>query len=171
MFRYRAPECILTDGYYTYKMDMWSVGCVFFEVMRYEHASMTQPVPPESQPPCLYSLYPLFPGANELDQIAKIHDIMGTPSPAVFAKIRKYVLTRFHVIQVHKVIEGSGGVDSRPPRSTTFPPNLELAWPSYYRTRPLTVLTCSQVSSNMILSSDCQPDRHSSIPTSKNSGT
>ncbi len=29
---YRAPECLLTDGYYTHKMDMWGVGCVFFEV-------------------------------------------------------------------------------------------------------------------------------------------
>ncbi|XP_068959837.1 MAPK/MAK/MRK overlapping kinase isoform X6 [Petaurus breviceps papuanus] len=31
---YRAPECLLTDGYYTYKMDMWSAGCVFYEIMR-----------------------------------------------------------------------------------------------------------------------------------------
>nr|XP_020826852.1 MAPK/MAK/MRK overlapping kinase isoform X3 [Phascolarctos cinereus] len=31
---YRAPECLLTDGYYSYKMDMWSAGCVFYEVMR-----------------------------------------------------------------------------------------------------------------------------------------
>jgi serine/threonine protein kinase len=38
---YRAPECLLTDGYYTYKMDMWGVGCVFFEIV---------------------SLFPLFPG-------------------------------------------------------------------------------------------------------------
>lgn len=65
---YRAPECLLTDGYYTYKMDIWSVGCVFFEIM---------------------ALYPIFPGANELDQIAKIHDILGTPNPALLAKIRK----------------------------------------------------------------------------------
>lgn len=39
--RYRAPECLLTDGYYNYKMDMWGVGCVMFEVV---------------------ALYPLFPG-------------------------------------------------------------------------------------------------------------
>lgn len=45
---YRAPECLLTDGFYNYKMDMWGVGCVFFEVL---------------------SLYPLFPGTNELDQV------------------------------------------------------------------------------------------------------
>ena len=32
--RYRAPECLLTDGWYTYKMDIWSVGCVFAEILR-----------------------------------------------------------------------------------------------------------------------------------------
>lgn len=32
---YRAPECLLTDGYYSLKMDIWSAGCVFFEIMRY----------------------------------------------------------------------------------------------------------------------------------------
>ncbi|XP_052275642.1 MAPK/MAK/MRK overlapping kinase-like isoform X5 [Dreissena polymorpha] len=65
---YRAPECLLTDGYYTYKMDMWSVGCVFFEII---------------------SLHPLFPGSNEVDQIAKIHDIMGTPEPNILNKLKK----------------------------------------------------------------------------------
>lgn len=32
---YRAPECLLTDGYYSYKIDMWSAGCVFYEITRY----------------------------------------------------------------------------------------------------------------------------------------
>ena len=47
---YRAPECLLTDGYYNYKMDIWGVGAVFFEIV---------------------SLFPLFPGTNELDTITK----------------------------------------------------------------------------------------------------
>lgn len=64
---YRAPECLLTDGYYSYKMDMWGVGCVFFEIV---------------------SLYPLFPGKDELDQIHKIHNVLGTPSPEVLAKFK-----------------------------------------------------------------------------------
>ena len=64
---YRAPECLLTDGFYNYKMDMWGVGCVFFEVL---------------------SLYPLFPGTNELDQVTKIHQILGTPSPEVRSRTR-----------------------------------------------------------------------------------
>mmetsp|Transcript_17890 Transcript_17890/g.46818 ORF Transcript_17890/g.46818 Transcript_17890/m.46818 type:complete len:441 (+) Transcript_17890:282-1604(+) len=65
---YRAPECLLTDGYYNYKMDMWGVGCVFFEIV---------------------SLFPLFPGTNELDQIQKIHSILGTPPPELLAKMKK----------------------------------------------------------------------------------
>ncbi|CAB3983534.1 MAPK MAK MRK overlapping kinase-like [Paramuricea clavata] len=63
---YRAPECLLTDGYYSYKMDIWSLGCVFFEVL---------------------SLHPLFPGSNEVDQIAKIHDVLGTPAQSVLQKL------------------------------------------------------------------------------------
>ncbi|RNF11090.1 putative protein kinase [Trypanosoma conorhini] len=65
---YRAPECLLTDGYYTYKMDLWSAGCVFFEIM---------------------ALFPLFPGNNELDQIHRIHNVIGTPPPEVLNKLKR----------------------------------------------------------------------------------
>ncbi|ETV99858.1 CMGC/RCK protein kinase, variant [Aphanomyces invadans] len=65
---YRAPECLLTDGYYGPEMDLWGVGCVFFEIT---------------------SLYPLFPGSNELDQINRIHKILGTPSPDVLDIFRR----------------------------------------------------------------------------------
>ncbi|XP_066915513.1 MAPK/MAK/MRK overlapping kinase-like [Clytia hemisphaerica] len=65
---YRAPECLLTDGWYTYKMDLWSIGCVFAEIA---------------------SLKPLFPGSNELDQITKIHHVIGTPTPELLNKFKK----------------------------------------------------------------------------------
>uniref|UniRef100_A0A673C2X8 MOK protein kinase n=1 Tax=Sphaeramia orbicularis TaxID=375764 RepID=A0A673C2X8_9TELE len=65
---YRAPECLLTDGYYSLKMDIWSAGCVFFEIM---------------------SLNPLFPGSNELDQVAKIHDVLGTTDQSLLQKFKQ----------------------------------------------------------------------------------
>ncbi|KAM4723675.1 MAPK/MAK/MRK overlapping kinase isoform 2-T2 [Anableps anableps] len=65
---YRAPECLLTDGYYSLKMDVWSAGCVFFEIM---------------------SLNPLFPGTNELDQVAKIHNVLGTPDQSLLQKFKQ----------------------------------------------------------------------------------
>eukprot|EP00630_Chrysocystis_fragilis_P001815 CAMPEP_0197387142 /NCGR_PEP_ID=MMETSP1165-20131217/348_1 /TAXON_ID=284809 /ORGANISM="Chrysocystis fragilis, Strain CCMP3189" /LENGTH=432 /DNA_ID=CAMNT_0042912449 /DNA_START=192 /DNA_END=1490 /DNA_ORIENTATION=+ len=64
---YRAPECLLTDGYYGPEMDLWGAGCVFFEIT---------------------SLYPLFPGTNELDQINRIHKVIGTPSMQLINKFR-----------------------------------------------------------------------------------
>ncbi|XP_059953861.1 MAPK/MAK/MRK overlapping kinase isoform X2 [Mesoplodon densirostris] len=64
---YRAPECLLTDGFYTYKMDLWSAGCVLYEMA---------------------SLQPLFPGANELDQISRIHDVIGTPAGKTLTKFK-----------------------------------------------------------------------------------
>jgi len=61
---YRAPECLLTDGFYNFKMDLFAAGCVAFEIV---------------------ALFPLFPGQNEMDQIAKIHGVLGTPSPELLA--------------------------------------------------------------------------------------
>jgi len=46
-------------------MDIWGVGCVLFEVI---------------------SLFPLFPGNDELDQVHKIHNIVGTPDENLLAK-------------------------------------------------------------------------------------
>ncbi|XP_043999395.1 MAPK/MAK/MRK overlapping kinase-like isoform X1 [Gambusia affinis] len=72
---YRAPECLLTDGYYTQKMDVWSAGCVFFEIL---------------------SLNPLFPGANELDQVAKIHNVLGTPDQSLLQKFKQSRAMQFN---------------------------------------------------------------------------
>ena len=64
---YRAPECLLTDGYYGPEMDLWGAGCVMFEIT---------------------SLYPLFPGSNETDQITRIHKVLGTPSGELLQKLK-----------------------------------------------------------------------------------
>ena len=48
--------------------DLWGAGCVFFEIT---------------------SLYPLFPGTNELDQINRIHKVLGTPTPDLLAKFKR----------------------------------------------------------------------------------
>lgn len=64
---YRAPECLLTDGYYGPEMDLWGAGCVMFEIT---------------------SLFPLFPGTNEVDQINRIHKVLGSPSPEMLQKFK-----------------------------------------------------------------------------------
>lgn len=59
----------MTDGYYGYKMDIWGVGCVMFEIL---------------------SLFPLFPGNDEIDQVNKVHNILGTPPQEILDGFQKY---------------------------------------------------------------------------------
>ena len=63
-----APECLLTDGYYGPGMDLWGAGCVMFEVT---------------------SLYPLFPGNNEMDQVR----LCLPPSVCLFLSLSPLSLT------------------------------------------------------------------------------
>jgi len=53
---YRAPELLLSDQHYTPAVDMWSVGCVFAELLNGR---------------------PLFQGKNELEQWCRITEVCG----------------------------------------------------------------------------------------------
>ncbi len=83
---YRAPECCLTDGYYNHKMDVWGVGCCMFEVI---------------------ALYPLFPGTDEADQVAKIHKVLGTPDAELLKRMKKFSKTN-HINFDFPACTGSG---------------------------------------------------------------
>ena len=56
---YRAPEVILNASMYSKAIDIWSIGCVFAELL---------------------GRAPLFPGENYLDQVKRIVAILGTPT-------------------------------------------------------------------------------------------
>ena len=56
---YRAPEVILMNEFYSYSIDMWSVGCIFAELLNKGR--------------------PILPGRNEIDQYLKICDLIGKP--------------------------------------------------------------------------------------------
>ncbi|XP_078382556.1 LOW QUALITY PROTEIN: dual specificity tyrosine-phosphorylation-regulated kinase 4-like [Oculina patagonica] len=58
---YRSPEVILGIPY-NMAIDMWSLGCILAE---------------------LYTGYPLFPGENEVEQLACIMEILGKPPSSV----------------------------------------------------------------------------------------
>jgi serine/threonine protein kinase len=57
-------------------MDIWGAGCILFE---------------------LTTLYPLFPGADEVDQINRIHRVLGTPSVTVLSKLQKHASTQANI--------------------------------------------------------------------------
>ncbi|GJN18857.1 hypothetical protein PR202_gb06064 [Eleusine coracana subsp. coracana] len=57
---YRAPEILLGARHYSTPVDVWSVGCIFAEMVNQK---------------------PLFPGDSEIDELFKIFSrIMGTPT-------------------------------------------------------------------------------------------
>ncbi|CCW61029.1 unnamed protein product [Phytomonas sp. EM1] len=56
---YRAPELLLQDRNYGPPVDIWAAGCIMAE---------------------LITTRPLFPGSNEVDQLFKIMDVLGSPS-------------------------------------------------------------------------------------------
>nr|XP_019705835.1 cell division control protein 2 homolog A isoform X2 [Elaeis guineensis] len=56
---YRAPEILLGSRHYSTPVDVWSVGCIFAEMVNQK---------------------PLFPGDSEIDELFKIFRVLGTPN-------------------------------------------------------------------------------------------
>ncbi|VTZ69322.1 cdc2-related kinase 2, putative [Plasmodium chabaudi chabaudi] len=69
---YRAPDILMGSKKYSTPIDIWSVGCIFAEMVNGR---------------------PLFPGVSDTDQLMRIFKILGTPNsqnwPDVF-KLPKY---------------------------------------------------------------------------------
>ncbi|XP_060737195.1 cyclin-dependent kinase 11B isoform X3 [Tachysurus vachellii] len=60
---YRGPELLLGAKEYSTAVDMWSVGCIFGELLTQK---------------------PLFPGKSEIDQINKVFKDLGSPSEKIW---------------------------------------------------------------------------------------
>ncbi|VVC42303.1 Protein kinase domain,Protein kinase-like domain,Protein kinase, ATP binding site,Serine/threonine- [Cinara cedri] len=66
---YRSPECLLTRGWYSTKLDIWAAGCVLFEMATGR---------------------PLFDGQDENDQMEKIDRVLGRPDARLLGKFKKH---------------------------------------------------------------------------------
>ncbi|XP_030758979.1 serine/threonine-protein kinase PITSLRE isoform X2 [Sitophilus oryzae] len=60
---YRAPELLLCTKEYSTPIDMWSVGCIFAELLL---------------------MNPVFPGKSDVDQLNRIFKDLGTPSESIW---------------------------------------------------------------------------------------
>ena len=63
---YRSPEILLGARHYSTPVDVWSIGCIFAEMIN--HA-------------------PLFPGDSEIDQLFRIFRILGTPDDGMWPSV------------------------------------------------------------------------------------
>jgi len=63
---YRAPDVLMGSRKYSTPVDIWSVGCIFAEMV---------------------TSLPLFPGKTDADQLQKIFKVLGTPSETTWPTI------------------------------------------------------------------------------------
>mmetsp|Transcript_22060 Transcript_22060/g.47758 ORF Transcript_22060/g.47758 Transcript_22060/m.47758 type:complete len:350 (+) Transcript_22060:102-1151(+) len=63
---YRAPELLLGSSRYSTSVDVWSIGCIFAEMA---------------------TGLPLFPGRSDIDQLFKIFQRRGTPTPVIWPAV------------------------------------------------------------------------------------
>eukprot|EP00371_Babesia_bovis_P002298 XP_001610945.1 cyclin-dependent kinase-related kinase [Babesia bovis T2Bo] len=76
---YRSPELLLGAEAYHFACDVWSVGCIFAELLNQK---------------------PLFTGTNEIDQLGRIYKLLGTPSDTNWPDAKKLKLyTPFTAMQ------------------------------------------------------------------------
>ncbi|XP_040583138.1 cyclin-dependent kinase 6 [Lepeophtheirus salmonis] len=71
---YRSPEVLMGLSYAT-PVDMWSCGCIFAE---------------------LFLRKPLFPGQNEMGQLAKIFEVIGTPGESEWSESSAVTRSNFN---------------------------------------------------------------------------
>eukprot|EP00882_Tetradesmus_deserticola_P018983 GHRQ01020422.1.p1 GENE.GHRQ01020422.1~~GHRQ01020422.1.p1 ORF type:complete len:196 (+),score=54.30 GHRQ01020422.1:883-1470(+) len=64
---YRSPEILLGAKTYSTPVDIWSIGCIFVEMINHR---------------------PLFPGDSEIDELHKIFMKLGTPDESVWPGVR-----------------------------------------------------------------------------------
>jgi len=65
---YRAPEILLGQESYSTPIDLWSIGCIFCEMLTRK---------------------PLFPGDSEIDQLFRIFRTLGTPTDEMWPGVRQ----------------------------------------------------------------------------------
>jgi cell division cycle 2-like protein len=65
---YRAPELLLGAATYGFEIDMWSIGCIFGELL---------------------TRNPLLQGKNEIDQLSKIFELLGVPTEETWPGFRR----------------------------------------------------------------------------------
>lgn len=93
---YRAPEILLGSVEYSTPIDIWSIGCIFAEMVTKK---------------------PLFAGDSDLDQLYRIFRILGTPNETIwpgFTKLKDYRHTfpNWPENSIEKVVNGNNVLDA-----------------------------------------------------------
>uniref|UniRef100_A0A6A7G2V8 Mitogen-activated protein kinase n=1 Tax=Hirondellea gigas TaxID=1518452 RepID=A0A6A7G2V8_9CRUS len=127
---YRAPEVILLHREYSFGIDMWSVGCIFAELLGMQENNVKDP---QCRIPLFPgdSCYPLSPKPGHkdsastpsrmFDQMSVILQVIGTPSQVDISETKGHMARRYlsHLPQL-------SGIDYRKRFPGSPPPAIEL---------------------------------------------
>ncbi|KAF8820716.1 putative cell-cycle-associated protein kinase MAPK [Cardiosporidium cionae] len=124
---YRAPELILLQESYTEAIDVWSIGCIFAELLGMQHGSENErgalfpgnscfPLSPEQKKNDRGNENSVFTKGN-LDQLNVIFDILGTPSEEDIDSMEKDDIRKY--IRIFKTRRGKGLASRFPMASRT----------------------------------------------------
>ncbi|KAK9269195.1 hypothetical protein L1049_000964 [Liquidambar formosana] len=92
---FRAPELLYGSTIYGLEIDLWSVGCIFAELL---------------------SLEPLFPGTSDIDQLSRIFNVLGNLTEETWPDCVK--LPDYKTISFSKV-ENPSGLEACLPNCST----------------------------------------------------
>ena len=100
---YRAPELIgCFYGCYSQAVDIWSIGCIFAEVLLGR---------------------PLFPGKDAVNQLQLITDLLGKPSPEVIGRISNQKARTFlHALPDRQAVPVLQSLAQRMPKGQSLDP-------------------------------------------------
>lgn len=93
---YRAPEILLRSTSYNFQVDLFAVGCIMAE---------------------LYTLKPLAPGNNEIDQLHKLCSVLGSPHPSTWSDGFRLALEMDFKFPMHNESQLSNAVPGASPEA------------------------------------------------------
>ncbi len=88
---YRAPELLSGSPAYSPAIDVWSVGCIFAEMVNGA---------------------PLFPGADEADQLMRVFSTLGAPSKSDAERLGGLDLSKYEKLEAKTLAELSPRLDA-----------------------------------------------------------
>lgn len=106
---YRAPELLLGTKFYTMAIDIWSLGCIFAEMVR-----KFKKIPKISilkiSPNLQITKRPIFHGDSEIDQIFRIFRVLGTPDDKIWPGVTelpdfKAIFPKWEPQRLHEVVQ------------------------------------------------------------------
>ena len=140
---YRAPELLLGTDKYGTGIDIWSLGCIFAELLTKE---------------------PLFQGKNEVDQLSSIFALLGTPTTATWPGFR----TLPNAKALHPILSTANIATARHLPSSRFPyltsSGLRLL-SDLLSLNPATRPTATEILSNPYFREDPRPKAKEMFPT------